>query len=262
MDISGDVPSPSRVAQCPVNLEELQGNRKTIVRPLHGGDEVTLRDTVDETRTLQDRWKGETWFELVPPSPAKKARVRREKGEKRKAEAGEPDGDGAEGRPDPDQEPPEPGGPSSSSTTALQKALREKGPEMVDSMPVRGESGANRCPDLHGGHPGHHQDRDGKTFMYDLYEGRRAPTGAEVPIDDASSSSTSSISEPEDLSSGEEELIVMKENEKPPAKKKKENASKPEDTLTGWRRTRIADEEPCQRKCPRRAKRSYGRSFL
>ena len=226
--------SPSRVAQCPVNLEELQGNRKTIVRPLHGGDEVTLHDTVDETRTLQDRWKGETWFELVSTSPAKKARVRREKGEKRKAEAGEPDGDGAEGQPDPDEEQPEPGGPSSSSTTTLQRALREKGPEMVDSMPVRGESGANRCPvpecDLHGGHPGHHQDRDGKTFMYDLYEGRQAPTGAEVPIDDASSSSTSSISEKLPLSEKQEfDLAMAKELSQVAISKALRNLSKQEE---------------------------------
>ena len=226
--------SPSRVAQCPVNLEELQGNRKTIVRPLHGGDEVTLHDTVDETRTLQDRWKGETWFELVSASPAKKARVRREKGEKRTAEAGEPDGDGAEGQPDPDEEQPEPGGPSSSSTTTLQRALREKGPEMVDSMPVRGESGANRCPvpecDLHGGHPGHHQDRDGKTFMYDLYEGRQAPTGAEVPIDDASSSSTSSISEKLPLSEKQEfDLAMAKELSQVAISKALRNLSKQEE---------------------------------
>ena len=229
--------SPSRVAQCPVSLEELQGARKTIVRPLHGGDEVTLHDTVDETRTLQDRWKGETWFELVNIAPAKKARVRREKGEKRKAEGEEPDDRPDEPR-EQEDDPPESGGPSSSSTTALQKALREKGPEMVDSLPVRGESGANRCPvpecDLHGGHPGHHQDWDGRTFMYDLYEGRRAPTGAEVPIEDTSSSSTSSISEPEDMTSGEEELMVMKENEKPPASRPRKKPPEPEDTFLAF----------------------------
>ena len=79
--------------------------------------------------------------------------------------------------------------------------------------------------------PGHHQDRDGRTFKYDLYEGRRAPTRAEIPIEDVSSSSTSSISEPEDMSSGEEELLVMKENEKPPAMRPKKKPPEPEDTF-------------------------------
>ena len=38
---------------CPVKLEELTGRRRTAV---HGGDEVTIHDTIEESRNLQDRW--------------------------------------------------------------------------------------------------------------------------------------------------------------------------------------------------------------
>ena len=78
----------------------------------------------------------------------------------------------------------------------------------MDDLPLRGESCAKRCAvpgcDLPGGHDGHHQDREGQTFMYDLYDGRRAPTQGE---EQASSSSSSTSSTPSDEESdGSEEL--------------------------------------------------------
>lgn len=45
--------NPTRATNCPVALEELIGTRRTVIRPVHGGDEVTINDTVEETRPLQ-----------------------------------------------------------------------------------------------------------------------------------------------------------------------------------------------------------------
>ena len=198
--------NPSRAGTCPVNLEDLVGTRKTIARPLLGGEEVTIEDTIEDQKTLQDRWTGETHFDLVPENVVKRPRVRKARGEKRKAET-EPDPGEAE-KPAEEIE-----GATSSASHSLATALRSVGPNAVDGFPLRGESGANRCPvpecDLPGGHGGHHQDREGKTFMYDLYEGRRGPTeGDEVDDDGASSSSSSSRSS---KSSDSEELMMVEE---------------------------------------------------
>ena len=78
--------NPSRAGNCPVNLEDLVGTRKTFVRPLLGGEEVTIEDTIEDQKTLQDRWTGETHFDLVPENVVKRLRVRKARGGKRKAE--------------------------------------------------------------------------------------------------------------------------------------------------------------------------------
>ena len=66
-------------------MEEMTGQRVTVVNPIHGGDQVVIRDTVDVQRTLQDRWTGETQFELTEvPHPAKRQKVPDRKGSSRK----------------------------------------------------------------------------------------------------------------------------------------------------------------------------------
>ena len=101
--------------------------------------------------------------------------------------------------------------------SGLQAALHERGPEMVDDMPLQGESGVNRCAvpecDLPGGHDGHHQDRNGQTFIYDLYEGRRAPTSGEKEMEEDSSSS--SISEPSDIGPDSSDELRPAEEQSP-----------------------------------------------
>ena len=120
-----------------MDLEELTGDRTTVIRPVAGGDEVTIEDTVDQQKTLQDRWTGETFFELVSETQRapKRLRVRREKGEKRKAE-------------EEIEEPSDRPGPSqpSSMATDLNEALTTVGPNVLDGTPLRGESTANGCP--------------------------------------------------------------------------------------------------------------------
>ena len=56
--------SPSKVATCPVSLDQLTGKRTTVIRPLHGGEEVVINDNTDKQRTLMDRWVRETRLEM------------------------------------------------------------------------------------------------------------------------------------------------------------------------------------------------------
>ena len=56
--------NPLRKTNCPVPIDEMTG-RETIVKPDHGGSTVTIKDTIDVVRNLQDRWTGETRFELL-----------------------------------------------------------------------------------------------------------------------------------------------------------------------------------------------------
>ena len=79
-----------------------------------------------------------------------------------------------------------------------------------------------------GGHEGHHQHREGQTFMYDLYDGRRAPTQGE---EQASSSSSSTSSTPSDEESdGSEELQPDEEH----------GESRPEEAASEEKETFIA----------------------
>lgn len=57
--------NPLRATNCPVPINEMTGNRETIVKPDHGGSTVTIKDTINVVRNLQDRWTGETRFELL-----------------------------------------------------------------------------------------------------------------------------------------------------------------------------------------------------
>lgn len=69
--------NPLRATNCPVSLHEMTGERKTIVKPLHGG-EAEINDTMDIQRNLQDRR-----FELQqqPLPPPKRQQVPDPKGD-------------------------------------------------------------------------------------------------------------------------------------------------------------------------------------
>ena len=111
--------NPARSMHRPVNLDELSGKRTT-----------------------------ETHFELLPdPQPAKKVKTPARRGEKRKAD--EIDKEKVETEEETTNEP----GRASTDpqhglqlpSQGLQAALQERGPDVVDDLPLRGESGANRC---------------------------------------------------------------------------------------------------------------------
>lgn len=82
--------SPSKMVSCPVPVpeHEFTGRRTTVVRSTLGAEAVEINDTLDVVRSLQDRWTGETRFELtdlprpvrcggVCPSRGRSARPRR-----------------------------------------------------------------------------------------------------------------------------------------------------------------------------------------
>lgn len=125
--------APSRLTVCPVPLEEFTGKRTTVVRYSHGGDEVKIEDDWSVARSLQDRWTGETHFELVKRErPTKSRRSAPMQGTKRKAEKEAEDHEEktAEGPVEPLEE--SMGQEAIGGT--LQEALRQQGPDAVDGL--------------------------------------------------------------------------------------------------------------------------------
>jgi hypothetical protein len=203
--------NPLKVTTCPVSVDELKGTRTTFLKVIATGEKVTIKDTVEENKTLQDRWIGETHFELKE-TINRPAKVRRSVPKtKRKAEEEPPrDGGPDEHQPGQDQQVPNDGGGAAS----LHQALQHGGPDRLDGLPARSSAsaGSNLCsaPEcvLPGGHRGHHQDSGGTQFMYDNYDGRSSPVeNADNKIDDGESSSTSSASSSHGDSVESEELI-------------------------------------------------------
>ena len=141
---------PSKAATCPVAMDELKGPRTTIIKPIAGGEQVVYKDEYTDVKTLQDRWTGESRFELTDSieRPAKVRRSMPKSTRKRKA-------DDAETAEKEDEK------TLTSSSTTLQKSLHEIGPDAVDGIPkrIQGSSGSNQCqvPEcvLPGGHEGH-----------------------------------------------------------------------------------------------------------
>ena len=63
--------TPSRAPTCPIDEDKLTGVRKTKLKGMHpNAEEVKIEDDFKESdepnKTLQERWTGETWFELKP----------------------------------------------------------------------------------------------------------------------------------------------------------------------------------------------------
>ena len=221
---------PTKLSNCPISYDELTGKRTTLVRPLHGGDEVQIEDEMTTQRTLQDRWIGETWFEVKQgPRPLKIRRSVPKGGQKRKAEEelqAEAADQDDELQPDqelpavPEQEPPEvpdqelPEAPGQAiPPSSLNEALVRHGLEGVDGLPVQiqGNSGANECPvpgcQLPGGHHGVHEGPEGK-FLYDTYSGKKMVTEEPEELEPAASSSSSSSSSEELVPDDREEALL------------------------------------------------------
>lgn len=55
---------------------ELRGTRVTYAKIVPTGETVEIKDTIEDSKTLQDRWTGETHFELkeIIARPAKVSR--------------------------------------------------------------------------------------------------------------------------------------------------------------------------------------------
>ena len=176
---------------------------------------LKLKETADEPhRQLQERWRGESRFEIKEEESldARKSRRVPKKGQKRKNVE------------EVEQEEQQPGQPSSSSRAApltpsgidgtvlpevpemqpLTTALRERGASTVDGVPAtplsdgnEGEGNHCRVPQctLPGGHDGPHKDAGGQGFSWEPYGGRVNVEASEE--EDESSDSTSSSSSEE-----------------------------------------------------------------
>lgn len=80
---------PGRLGGCPVPETRLTGKRTTIVRPLVAhSEEITIEDDFlqDGSRNLQERWTGETRFEMSPEHPPKQRKKSVATGVKRKGD--------------------------------------------------------------------------------------------------------------------------------------------------------------------------------
>lgn len=227
--------TPSRTTSSPLDEDSLVGTRITTIKGIDSvSADVVINDdfkTCNEpNRVLQNRWIGETRFEVKSTDKhAKQAKLNPRTGQKRKANlaplpeesATMRDGDGAlqPDTPEEAQQRESPGGKATSSSSSsgmlphvagispLTTALRDRGAQAVDGVPARPDvDGTNHCPVpaccLQGGHAGPHQDQDGATFTWSPYNGRvdiDVPPAEDVPIDETHSSSESSSSEDSEL---------------------------------------------------------------
>ena len=211
--------SPQRMTSCPVPESDLSGRRLTKLKGMSpDAKEVVIEDdyktSEDPHKSLQDRWKGETWLEMkaeaAQSSAAKKTRKGKAEAErKRKAEADLPTKDEVqEGEEDevPDQvgdsggahyDPPEGAAlPSVPAISPLTTALRAGGADAVDGVPAKvNVSSGTTCPVdacvLPGGHYGPHEDEEGHEFTWNPYQGRQN-LGADEAAPESSEDSDSS----------------------------------------------------------------------
>ena len=214
--------SPFKVTTCPVSLDDLRGTRVTHARMVNSGETVVIKDSVEETKSLQERWTGESHFELKEViGRATKVRKRVESSSsKRKAEAElqRPKEDSQEEKKDDEAEaslepdPQQARGEEHGDQQPLTQALRQGGPDQVDGLPARepgpsGSAGSNLCnvPEcvLPGGHLGHHEDSGGNKFLYDNYDGRKAVVSDGTSSESSSTSSTSDAESEELIRDGE-----------------------------------------------------------
>ena len=200
--------APTSSTPCPVPLEEFTGKRTTTVRPLMDGAEpMVVEDTWDVQRSLQDRWVGQTTFELVNVAkPAKVPRATTPKGIKRKAEDTEKE----------TEEATQPAGVLIP-RTSLQQAL-DRDPALLDGYRPHeaapsGAAGSMDCSaagcELPGGHAGPHQGADGR-FLVDETTGARYMVDTDQEDDTISSSSSSAFSDRELVPDGDHAYFVKK----------------------------------------------------
>ena len=183
--------SPSGRSTCPFSDEQLTGVRKTILRPLvEGAPEVTIDDDFkmsdDPQRLLQERWTGETHFEIKPEHVTKSLKRQQEPERKRSRPGADQD---IQGRQVPRiQEPSQssisqreedPGDVIFPNASDLTTALQGKGPNAVDGVPdipSQRDGSNNTCPvpscELPGGHDGPHEDVERRSFSWTPYGGR------------------------------------------------------------------------------------------
>lgn len=209
--------------------DQLTGKRRTIVRPIvENAPEAVIEDdfktSEDPMRLLQERWKGETWFEIKPEhSSGGMKQVRKTKGSQEEdlappdpiVEERLEDKDDAEdeeqGQQDGQVFPDVPEALPDARDSELTSALRTRGPNAVDGVPgllQQPSPGETQCSvpgcELPGGHEGPHQGHDRRSFSW-------TPFGGRVNVDESSSSEDSEEMIPdEDRGSSSPRTSAMK----------------------------------------------------
>ena len=192
--------TPKRIAALPVSEEFLTGRRVTKLKGLHKDAEaVEIEDDYklsdEPNRSMQERWTGQTWFEMkkdtkFPEEKSKSRKVTKES-KKRKAEDDvQPAEESAVEHPEVKDE--VPSGSSAGNVlphvpgiSPLTTALRNVGPDTVDGIQKM------RCPihacQLPGGHSGPHEDGDGGKFTWSESLGRADLDDEAFEVDSESS---------------------------------------------------------------------------
>ena len=202
--------SPAGRTSCPMTEDQLTGKRRTIVRPLvENAPEAVIDDDYkmsdDPMRLLQERWTGETWFEIKPEhssgqmrQPGRKGkRVREEDPRPADPEMKSPDEEEVKldveeiGQQEGQVFPDVPEALPDARDSELTSALRTRGPNTVDGVPDISRQpppGESQCSvpgcELPGGHDGPHQGSDRRSFSW-------TPFGGRVNVDESSSSEDS-----------------------------------------------------------------------
>ena len=175
--------APSNLEDLPsMTMQGLTGLRKTKVRSVQSkSDEgIEIQDDFktsdDPTRSLQNRWIGETWLEIKNEAKAAAPKQKTMRATcpsmKRKADSEIHKEDFNE-ESDDDGEAPQPASSSGSVLlphvpviSPLTTALRDAGPDAVDGIRTGHPRQQNSCSldacVLPGGHAGPHEDREGK----------------------------------------------------------------------------------------------------
>ena len=223
---------PGKTQTTPVDEEMLTGVRKTKVNSLLPPSEIVeIHDDYKEgdepTRSLQDRWTGETWFEMKSSAQdpvMKKARKTPRSGVKRKPEEEAEDlrsashyAEAQKKNHQINQRVMQLRSQNVPNISPLTTALRDRGADAVDGVPaVKGSSSSSvmRCSTsscvLQGGHVGPHEDVDGVRFVQSSDGNGVIKVDDETPDDSSSSDSSEELVPAETINLNE---VVKSEDE-------------------------------------------------
>ena len=203
--------SPARSSQLPVEEERLTGLRRSYIKPsLPGAEEILIEDNYREVddphRLLQERWIGETWFEIMAPEVDPQPPAKRQKSKKNLEET-------TATTPKESVAPEEHQVPGDVLPRIQDDAIVPATPRSSGGQAVTGNACAVADCTLPGGHDGPHVDNRNRRFIWNPHNGKM------FDDEDSSSSSSSSSST---SSSSDEELVPDDEISKKKRKKKHE----------------------------------------
>ena len=239
---------PSRTQACPIDEAKLTGKRVTKVKAMTtGAQEVVIEDDYKTDnapqRQLQERWRGQTRFQIEEDVKRPKITPKEKSDRKRQtmSTSSAPATSSQQqpvSQPEHDVQPPPvpnesgdeealrsdgaPAGeiagqllPEVPEINPLTTALRDRGASVVDGVPTMRRDDQNQCavPECAhpGGHDGPHIDAEEKKFSWEPYSGR-----VNAQMSDGESSSTSSDESDELIPDGPEHKKPKKEKKSDP----------------------------------------------